>query len=184
MRIRLLALALTAASAALPASAATTITFTELGLPNLTPVTNQYAAFGITAANFYQYSDPRDTFDGQGIALDGSSGTITFTGIVSAVSFDLLVVPDSPLSVSLLDSGSNLLETFDFPPSGPEATGSHAFTATGVKFFVVEGVDGRVGISTLRFTGGVIPEPASWALLIAGFGLVGTALRRQRLAAA
>jgi hypothetical protein len=30
----------------------------------------------------------------------------------------------------------------------------------------------------------VIPEPASWALLIAGFGLVGGMLRRQRRATA
>ncbi len=28
--------------------------------------------------------------------------------------------------------------------------------------------------------GGVVPEPASWAMLIAGFGLVGSALRRRR----
>jgi PEP-CTERM motif len=31
---------------------------------------------------------------------------------------------------------------------------------------------------------GVVPEPATWAMLIAGFGLVGTALRRQRRAIA
>jgi PEP-CTERM motif len=32
--------------------------------------------------------------------------------------------------------------------------------------------------------GGVIPEPATWAMLITGFGLVGVAARRRRLAAA
>ncbi|WP_448581618.1 PEPxxWA-CTERM sorting domain-containing protein [Thermaurantiacus sp.] len=32
--------------------------------------------------------------------------------------------------------------------------------------------------------GGVIPEPATWAMLIAGFGLVGAAARRRKLAAA
>ncbi len=32
--------------------------------------------------------------------------------------------------------------------------------------------------------GGVVPEPASWALLIAGFGIVGSALRRRRPLAA
>jgi hypothetical protein len=31
--------------------------------------------------------------------------------------------------------------------------------------------------------GGVIPEPATWAMMIAGFGLVGGALRRRRTAA-
>lgn len=31
---------------------------------------------------------------------------------------------------------------------------------------------------------GVIPEPATWAMLIAGFGLVGASLRRRRLALA
>ncbi|MFN3591526.1 MAG: PEPxxWA-CTERM sorting domain-containing protein [Thermaurantiacus sp.] len=33
---------------------------------------------------------------------------------------------------------------------------------------------------TIRYTdGGVIPEPATWAMLILGFGLVGSALRRR-----
>jgi hypothetical protein len=39
---------------------------------------------------------------------------------------------------------------------------------------------------TIELNGGsgAIPEPASWALMIAGFGLVGGALRRRRLHAA
>ena len=32
----------------------------------------------------------------------------------------------------------------------------------------------------LSYGGGAIPEPTTWALLIGGFGLAGTALRRQR----
>jgi len=33
-------------------------------------------------------------------------------------------------------------------------------------------------------SGSVVPEPASWAMLIAGFGLVGAVARRRRAATA
>nr|WP_313668865.1 PEPxxWA-CTERM sorting domain-containing protein [Sandarakinorhabdus sp.] len=33
-------------------------------------------------------------------------------------------------------------------------------------------------------SGGAVPEPASWAMLIAGFGLVGAVARRRRVATA
>lgn len=33
-----------------------------------------------------------------------------------------------------------------------------------------------------QFVGGVVPEPASWAMMLAGFGLVGATVRRQRRA--
>ncbi len=47
---------------------------------------------------------------------------------------------------------------------------------------------GDLDYDDLRFVftnvgGGVIPEPATWAMLIAGFGLVGFAARRRRAAA-
>ena len=41
-----------------------------------------------------------------------------------------------------------------------------------------------VFISEVTFAGSVVPEPSSWAMLIAGFGLVGATMRRRRMAAA
>ena len=62
-------------------------------------------------------------------------------------------------------------------------------TGPGFSFpsFVLADSIGRFGPSfqfnTLQAPG-AIPEPASWAMLIAGFGLVGAAARRRRLARA
>lgn len=67
---------------------------------------------------------------------------------------------------------------------------------TGVNYFAVSsGFDNTdFGAFTLTITGpgnviggsttGAVPEPASWALLIAGFGLTGAAMRRRRQVAA
>ena len=37
-----------------------------------------------------------------------------------------------------------------------------------------------IGLSEVRFTGSAVPEPATWAMMITGFGLAGTALRAAR----
>ncbi len=57
--------------------------------------------------------------------------------------------------------------------------------ADGIK--LTWGPDGYdVGLDNIRFdvrpvaSGGVVPEPASWAMLIAGFGLTGAVSRRRR----
>jgi hypothetical protein len=34
----------------------------------------------------------------------------------------------------------------------------------------------------LRVVGGAVPEPASWAMMIAGLGGVGMAMRRRKMA--
>lgn len=40
------------------------------------------------------------------------------------------------------------------------------------------------GVEVLATAAPTVPEPAAWALMVAGFGLVGTAVRRKALAAA
>ncbi len=39
--------------------------------------------------------------------------------------------------------------------------------------------DWNSGLSEVQFAGAAVPEPASWALMIAGFGLAGGAIRRR-----
>ena len=51
--------------------------------------------------------------------------------------------------------------------------------STGVPEFVEQSPAGGGGWFAGTITGGVIPEPATWAMLIAGFGLVGAAARRR-----
>jgi hypothetical protein len=91
--------------------------------------------------------------------------------------------------------------SFGFVPAGETPNKNECDTASG---------QGRLCIHTLTFTGGfrindiqglnsstdyeklvftssggaVVPEPASWAMLIAGFGLVGAVARRRRAATA
>jgi hypothetical protein len=58
--------------------------------------------------------------------------------------------------------------------------GTFSFTVTaGDSYgFYVRTTDGALGRGAL--TVGAVPEPASWAMLIAGFGLVGAVARRRR----
>lgn len=69
----------------------------------------------------------------------------------------------------------------------------HSFTASGptsgnlrVQLVGTTGFQAGPGLDNvvLSVTGGGVPEPASWALMIAGFGGVGAAMRRRRAALA
>lgn len=47
-----------------------------------------------------------------------------------------------------------------------------------------DGPEADMNFWAFTTSNGVIPEPSSWAMLIAGFGLVGAVARRRRMAAA
>jgi hypothetical protein len=96
----------------------------------------------------------------------------------------LAIIPISPLSDTFTFGGLILGNT-------PFTTNSISLTALSNTSFAFEiGTTSSDNIGPLLDnvalvqTGGVIPEPATWAMLIAGFGLVGTAMRRRRTAVA
>jgi hypothetical protein len=96
---------------------------------------------------------------------------------------------DAPTSINVLVNGSNV-GTFT-NPTGGSAPGngnnwryfSQSVTATSSSTslaFYFAGGRSVAGIDDISFTStAAVPEPATWALMLFGFGLVGSAMRRQ-----
>lgn len=92
---------------------------------------------------------------------------------------------DTPFGEQLMDqmtvSGQELLlwwgdrGGFQVPPGNPEITSIHWTSLDGAPF----AIDDVIGVGKFP-----MPEPATWVMLITGFGLVGGVLRRQRRALA
>ena len=98
-------------------------------------------------------------------------------------------VGTSPV-ISAFDTSGGLIASFDLEALAPIRSGGAN------EFLLFRGIDGN-GTLIKSFTlsgafliagenvsGAVVPEPASWALLIAGFGLTGAVMRRRRAAIA
>jgi PEP-CTERM motif len=70
----------------------------------------------------------------------------------------------------------------DYPPAGRQNIHCADFYYSASGYLDYE-YSGAAPVVTLTVTGGgTVPEPASWALMIFGFGMVGASLRRQRTA--
>ena len=133
-----------------------------------------------TASGFGASSQPNLAYTSADTGiLDYGSGftSLTFTaGVFSPGTFSVY---------SGLDGTGTLLGslTIDNPPADP-----NAFFLTGVSFsgvgrsVVVTGGSGLIGWDDVTLNG--VPEPAAWAMMIAGFGLVGAAMRRRATALA
>ena len=74
-------------------------------------------------------------------------------------------------------------------PMADSALDFHGFVATGGEHFtgftLSSAVGGGSAPSTTDFElghAGAVPEPASWAMMVGGFGLAGAAMRRRRTA--
>jgi hypothetical protein len=113
-----------------------------------------------------------DAGDGKGAPLVGDTLRI---GIVRSATLNLATLDGVAFNQSF-GSGSDLLFF------SPTAWGGNGFTATGT--LAITGGGGSA--NAIRFSVGdfapnpAIPEPATWAMMIAGFGLVGATVRRRR----
>ncbi len=114
--------------------------------------------------------------------LSYSGGTTDFT-----TSFSLTVFSDGSFATAV---GAPVVFTKPVPvgPTGVASfldTFALGLTGRYIQYTVLAaGVSNNPGLSNISFEGTAVPEPQTWLLLVAGFGLVGVASRRRTAATA
>ncbi len=114
--------------------------------------------FGGTVTGFSFYWGSIDTYNLLQINTSAGQTPFAFTG----------ANPPPPANGGQQDAANNRRVYFSLAPG--ETIQSINFVSNGVAFEVDD----------LVFTGNAVPEPATWAMLISGFGLVGGAMRSSR----
>jgi PEP-CTERM motif len=132
--------------------------------------------------------------DGSRYLSVGASGTSTLKSSIgfNVVSFFWGSI-DTFNRVSLLDSSNNVIATFlgNDPLIAAPANGNRALATNNRRVTFTRTV-GDAAIRAVRFQSqnnafevdnlvfqGPIPEPSTWMMLLAGFGLIGASLRRR-----
>jgi hypothetical protein len=170
------------------------VTFGGIASPgNYTPVANPFVignlsitsdANSVSSSSFF-FNTPVDSFF---VNKYNSPATFTFTNPVSAVGFALANGFSGGTITASIFNGVTLLDTETFGVAD-----QNAFTG----FFGVNGLGTITSVQLFPNGGGFllvdevmsgsaggVPEPATWALMLGGFGLAGVALRRRSVALA
>jgi hypothetical protein len=149
----------------------------------------------LTAANFVNWTvavdgiDPRDDFTyTPGNSVINLRG-IALTATPTALKYNFDEVTDTYFQFAEFPLGASGVRHYWCTQTNAACTGlgiapdgEAAYWVNGFAATVEESRSGLVTLATANTTGGV-PEPAAWALLIGGFGLVGAVARRQRAVA-
>ena len=134
------------------------------------------------------------SFGGAAVYIGVDSGTgyaqlIRNAGPVKEIGFFMNYAPGfgDPATISALDINGNVFASYDLTALAPISTpsGFNAFEFRGIRSDQTDIYGLRFGGNYILLTGtanGVpngVPEPAAWAMMLAGFGLVGSAMRRR-----
>jgi hypothetical protein len=177
-----------------PAFASTTVIDFDDGT-NGTAIGSFYSALGVTfsSAEFTDNFGLAGTSGGLAVAGPGPNYNVgpgdaimgSFSSAMSSVSIRGIDIGAAGMRLSVFDAANTLLGSST--AFGPDIGVGYFFDVTasfaGIRSFKISQDnpccgDGAI-FENLSFTNGV-PEPANWAMLIAGFGLTGAVMRRRR----
>ena len=199
MRIAIALAAMMTLAAAVPAGAVTTVS-AVLNTGTLAPLTLNNVAITPVSLTVGDTLDLTISFSGGPLTLGGGgalwiglltgdgSGTINTDSVLSFTGASANISGAGPLNQNNLfvHVGSYFGNTAYQTAAGP-------ITFTSINQVVTlssDDIGGPRSYDRAFFyyetaaVGGGVPEPASWAMLIAGFGLTGAAMRRRRIALA
>ncbi len=148
------------------ASQASAATVVNLGIAELAPVT-PITLVGSSPQFSYGSPDAKETdFNALGSARINSSPYATDPGL--------------PTAAETYDTQS--VKTAGYDCGGTCSSGYFhlKFADSGTNYVGTAYVDSGATLQTITFASTGVPEPDAWALLIAGFGMAGAAMRRSR----
>ncbi len=180
-------------SIATPAAAATSIDF-DAGTDGAS-VGSFYAGQGITFSNtafttnfgLSGSSGPLGIRSNAGFVF-GSANAISaiFSGVVGSISIRGIDVGANGIQIDAFDASNVLIASNNFfgPGAGVGTFADLSVTAAGIKSFTLyqpaSGAGDGVLFDNLSFDVGAVPEPATWMMMLMGFGVIGAAMRRKR----
>ncbi len=171
------------------ASPQQTITFESVSLGANNPVTTEFALLGVTFSTAFANPDPSETYPhitGNRIGNFRSNGnrgdllTARFSSNLSQVAFALVSAPGTATVTAWLND--SLVESATLPSSAANVNNVFGFQDLVFNKVTIRvaSYDSALLIDNLQ-TVTAVPEPASWALLLAGAACVGTVVRRRGL---
>ena len=116
-------------------------------------------------------------------SISGGGAMDSFGGMTNHVAFSYGAFSNTTVNIySGLDGGGSLLASYVLTANDPSHFDFVSLDFAGTAHSVqIAGGGSQFGWDDIGFgTTGSVPEPASWALMLGGFGLVGGAMRRRQ----